>query len=180
MNWAERDIDRELAAVAAPPKQIEPATHMAHTRVGKVLFDLFWVKVAGGFRQQHLHRLASQLAGLVTEQRFRLVVGQDNFARGLDNESRVGQGFDESQVRQDQRGHWPPRVAHVSRPQRSDPSKRILHSALRPLRGCIWKYRPPCNRTKWVHAPEKTPRPLLAKAMETTSGPCSVRKAWPE
>ena len=89
----EADLDREFAAVLAPPGQFQPGAHFAHLGVGEVAGAVAQVLAAQALGHQQLHRLADHLLAQVAEQALGLLVDQRDQALLVDDHHRVGRGF---------------------------------------------------------------------------------------
>src|SRR5580698_2732696 len=92
-QWAEADLDRELAAIFAQAKEFQADAHGTHMRLGKKVAAMARVLSAIAFWNQHLDRVSHQFAAGVAEDLLRLRVYQRDLAVLVDNDHRVGSGF---------------------------------------------------------------------------------------
>jgi hypothetical protein len=76
LQRAEADLDRELAAVAAPPAGLEPGAHRAHLQVPGVPPAMRRMIPAKPLGHEHVDRAAQQFRARIAEQRLGLLVDQ--------------------------------------------------------------------------------------------------------
>src|SRR5439155_772924 len=85
----QRDLGRELGAVAATSGELHPSTHRARARVGDVPVTALGVQAADGLGDEQLDGLADQLVAGVAEQPLGLGVDEHDLATGVDPDDRV-------------------------------------------------------------------------------------------
>ena len=98
LDRAEHDLDRELAAVLAPPRSLDPGAHLTHARGFAVEVPILDVPAVQPSRDQELHRLPGELVAAVAELPLGLDVDQDDLAGGVDDHHRVRSGFQQPAV----------------------------------------------------------------------------------
>ena len=86
-------IHGELAAVLAQAEKLHPCTHGTHMRLGKILGALDVVRLPKTFRKQNLQRFSDQFLARVTEEVFDGGIGEDDPAFPVDDDHRIGGGF---------------------------------------------------------------------------------------
>src|SRR4029079_19500236 len=96
LHRAEADLDRELAAVAAPAGEIEPDAHRPRARRVRIALAMSRVPGAETIGHQDLDLAPDQLARLVAEERHDLDVGEHDAAGTIDDHHRVGRGIEQT------------------------------------------------------------------------------------
>ena len=92
----QRDLGRELGAVAATSGELHPSTHRARARVGDVPVTALGVQAADGLGDEQLDGLADQLVAGVAEQPLGLGVDEHDLPVGVDADDRVRRGFEQA------------------------------------------------------------------------------------
>src|SRR6476620_2245836 len=95
-NRTETDLNRELAAVATQTEQLQSGSHRPYPRVGKKPSSMVNVSTPKALGHRRLDRHAQEVLARVFEEPLCLRVEDDHLAFAIDDDDRVGCGFEET------------------------------------------------------------------------------------
>ena len=98
-------LDGELTAILTPPHQLQATPHRARMRIGHVDGSMALMARMEPFGQKQLHRLSQQVGARRAEERFGLVVGEQDVSGGVGHHDGVGSDFQEGGGEQ-RSGQW--------------------------------------------------------------------------
>jgi len=83
------DFHGKLCAIPTLPKEREPESHRAYTRVRHVMLSMLNMPGAKTLRHQLLDAVTDDLIRAVAENRGDLPIGRPNQTRGIDDDGRI-------------------------------------------------------------------------------------------
>ena len=93
---AQADLDRELAAIEAPPQERKPLAHGARPQRLGIFAPVDDVPAAETLRHELLDGHADHRVVAVAEEHRHLAVGKANDAAGIDDDHRIGCGIEDA------------------------------------------------------------------------------------
>ncbi len=99
LDTGQADLRGKLAAIPAPPKQLQAGAHRPCTRIGEIPGSMGAVRSAEALGHQHLDRLAQQLVARIPEQHLDLRVDEHDQPLATDSHHRVGGQIDQRDMR---------------------------------------------------------------------------------
>src|SRR5207247_11220784 len=92
LNRAETDLDWELAAIFAPPKELQANAHRPCVRVCAIPGSVAGMASAESLRHEALDRAAQQILARVAEGQLGLAVHTAHNTSGVDDYHTIGRG----------------------------------------------------------------------------------------
>ena len=95
LERTQADLDRKLGAVLATASQLQPRTHRPHAGICEVVDAVLRMATSKPFGDEDLHVLAEKLGTCVAEEPLGLRVDANDLALAVDDDDRIGCGFEE-------------------------------------------------------------------------------------